>query len=305
MLTVGEVHTTLLLRAGALGAQPAADALDLVPGGRVRRSERPNRYAVSAEQYTGVDCGLRTGAQARTRGVGTVAHRAVLTGGRVVQGSAYTMVVRGRENRRLAWSHYLATPGVMETIGRADARELADGFLAAPEHPDSLHLGAISDRVIDAVQERGADDTRRPPVRGRRLRLRWTAIETDEEPSVVFGLDGEHTRSARLRGRGVRAVAVAFCEDLALHDWLITTVTRVLDGARIGVAPSDKVVDQLRPAAESLLHLWMPGARGDAVTADLWTSLEHNPGFSRQWLAGSHRVRDQLALGACAPPGRT
>ncbi|NUT34158.1 MAG: hypothetical protein HOV79_13915 [Hamadaea sp.] len=305
MLTLGEVHTTLLLRAGALGGRPAADALDLVPGGRVRRSERPNRYAVSAEQYTGVDCGLRTGPHARTRGVGTVAHHAVLVGGRVVQGSAYTTVVRGRENRRLAWSHYLASPGVIETIGRADARPLADGFLGAPEHPDSLHLGAISDRMIDSVQQRGADEGGRPPVRGRRLRLRWTAIETDERPGVVFGVDGDHARTARLRGRGVTAVAVAFCEDLALHDWLITTVTRVIDGARIGVAPSEKVVGHLRPAAESLLDLWMPGARADAVATELWTSLENHPGFSRQWLAGAHRVRDQLALGACAPPGRT
>ncbi|WP_034593785.1 SCO2521 family protein [Hamadaea tsunoensis] len=302
MLIMGEVHTALLMHSHALNAERVHAALDVVPGARPRVSERPNRYAVSAERYAGVDCGLATPQRARVRVIGTVAHRSAVTGGRVVQGSAYTAVTAPAEQRRWPWSHYLADPGVVELIGKATPEQLVAGFAAPGPAGDALSLGGIGGRALDLTQERCADLDRRPPIRGDRVRLRWTAVPADEPPSVIFVLGGE-LRHLQLRGRGLdAATAAAFAEDVALHDWLLTTLIRVLDGAHIGLRPTREVVERLRPAIDELVHLWMPAARSDETGRRLWQVLEQQPGFSRQWRAGVHRVRDQLALGAVPAP---
>jgi len=309
MLTIGEVHSALLSHSHAVNADRIHEALDVVVGARPHRSERPNRYAASVERFVGVDCGLATPQRSRVRGVGTVAYRSVVTGGRVVQGSAYTSVAPSLVSRRLPWSHYLATPGVVETIGTVAAADLVAGFSGPADQPDTLRLEDISGRTLDLTQERCVGLDRQPPVRGRRIRLRWTSVEADEPPTVTFVI-GTTIRHLHLRGRGLdAATAVTFAEDVALHDWLLTTLIRVLDAARIGLRPTRDVVDRLRPAIDELLHLWMPAARSEGTAQRLWNVLEHRPGFSRQWRAGVNRVRDQLALGAVAPPvppqGRT
>src|SRR5260370_19185363 len=55
-LTIGEVHTGLLLTSTAVSADAAAELLAIVPGGSVRTRQRPIRYALSPEVLTGVDC---------------------------------------------------------------------------------------------------------------------------------------------------------------------------------------------------------------------------------------------------------
>ncbi|CAM5643812.1 putative protein OS=Streptomyces tendae OX=1932 GN=GUR47_09795 PE=4 SV=1 [Streptomyces tendae] len=59
------------------------------------------------------------------------------------------------------------------------------------------------------------------------------------------------------------AELAALCDDLALHDWLLTTVVRMLDGLRLGAGAAQDAgaVVPTRPAVDHLLHLWMPGAR--------------------------------------------
>src|SRR5256885_12530599 len=179
MLTLGEVHTGLLQHSSALPPERSAHALALGSGERLRRSERPIAYAVSPDLLTGVDCALATRSGGRTRAVGTAISRACITGNHVLQGSTHVGLVRSAGNRRLPWSHYLSRPGAAETIGKVDPADLVAGFLVPEPPTGTLDLGAISDRVMDAAQDRARAD-RRPPVRMPAARLRCAAGAADE-----------------------------------------------------------------------------------------------------------------------------
>ncbi|HEY0002623.1 MAG TPA: hypothetical protein VGB74_19380, partial [Actinoplanes sp.] len=89
-------------------------------------------------------------------------------------------------------------------------------------------------------------------------------------------------------------------EDVALHDWLLTTLIELVRRAAIGVLPRAEALQRLAPAVDYLLHLWLPGARGTPFADELWQALERRAGFSRQWALLANRVRDQFAAGATA-----
>src|SRR5947209_18689985 len=120
MLTLGEVHTGLLQHATALTQAQVSRMLSLREGETVLRSQRPTAYAVSPDLLTGVDCQLPRDRSRQVRGAGTVVSRAIVTGGRILQGSAHTRIIDTRENRRLPWSHYLSNPGQVEAVGKVD-----------------------------------------------------------------------------------------------------------------------------------------------------------------------------------------
>jgi hypothetical protein len=303
MLTLGEVHTGLLQHSSPLPADRGALALALVPGERVRRSERPIAYAVSPDTLTGIDCAIATRSGRRTRAVGTAVSRACLTGGHIMQGSTFLNVMRGSTDRRLPWSHYLAKPGVVETIGRTDPEDLVHGFLV-PEVPvGTLDLGAMSGRAMDAVQQRARLD-RKPPFKMWRTRLRWAAraaAEDGAEPRVRFTIEEGNVRTVAVTvPAGAAGHVLELCEDLALHDWLLTALLQIIDRGRIGALPRGEVVRRLAPAVDHLLHLWMPAARVDRSLLGVWESIERRPGFTRQWQAGVDRVRDQVAVSTAA-----
>jgi hypothetical protein len=303
MLILGEVHTGLLQHSTSLSPPLCRHILDLVHGEPVRQFERPIPYAVSPDLLAGVDCHLPTGSGAKVRGVGTVVHRAALTGGHVLQGSAVVQVTKGDTGQRLPWPHYLARPGEVETIGGVDQETVVRGFLTAKpagKLPGMLlDLGAICGRLMDLVQTSPELD-RTPPFRMPRTRLRWVAVVSDDpgpaaEPAV-FGIESAQLRTMQLRCEQRQVDAVAqLCEDLARHDWLLTTLLELVERSRIGTVVR-QTVDRLRPAIDHLLHLWMPGARVDPALLGMWESLEQRPGFSRQWRAMVDRVRDQLAV---------
>jgi hypothetical protein len=303
MLTLGEVHTGLLQHSSALPAEREAQAVALVYGERVRRSERPIAYAVSPDVLTGVDCASATRSGRRTRLVGTAVSRACLTGGHIVQGSTFLNVMRSDTGRRLPWSHYLSKPGVVETIGRADPDDLIRGFLV-PETPvGTLDLGAMSGRAMDQVQQRARLD-RKPPFKMWRTRLRWAAqvaAGDGAEPRVRFTVEEGHVRTVAIT---VAADSVGYvvelCEDLARHDWLLTALLQVVGRSHIGALPRGEVVRRLAPAVDHLLHLWMPAARVDRSLLGVWESIERRPGFTRQWRASVARVRDQVAVSTAA-----
>jgi hypothetical protein len=302
MLILGEIHTGLLQHSTALTPADSVTALELVIGERIRRSERPIAWAASAEILTGVDCRLTTLSGARTRAVGTVRSRGTITGGSVVQGSTFAQVERSQIDRRQPWSHYLSRPGVVETIGKVDVDDVIEGFTAAPKPTDPgtppvLDLAAVSGRVVDTVQATARAD-RRPPMRTRRTRLRWAAIPDAERPRLRFHVDDEQVRTIQLAmpaGHDPSRLA-ELCEDLALHDWLLTAMVAIVERSAIGSADRGRVIQRLRPAVDHLLHLWMPAARLTPPVADLWAGLERQPGFSRQWRSLVDRVRDQIAV---------
>ena len=332
VLAIGEIRTGLLQNSTSVPADLATRALALQPGERVLASERPIAYAVSPDRLTGLDCRLATKSGARARGVGTAVTRAAITGGRVLQASTHTLLVRGGADRRLPWAHYLARPGVMEAGGRAGWDDLADGFLAA--QPGTLDLAALNERILADLVVRPELD-RRPPFRVQRTTLRWVA-QSVESPGAAARAGGRREAGAAGGAGGAGAVepedagataqfwlatgtlrtarltlpvsqlpvVVELCEDLALHDWLLTTVTGLIErsrpgtaaGSAAGSAGDSAAVARLRPAVDHLLHLWMPAARVDRRLLPLWESLERRPGFTRQWNVSVNRIRDQIAV---------
>ncbi|GLW96526.1 SCO2521 family protein [Microtetraspora sp. NBRC 16547] len=337
MLVMGEVRTGLLQNSGEIPESLCQSVLGLLSGERVRVSRRPIVYAVSPDQLTGVDCRLASASQARVRGVGTVLSRASVTGGRVLQGSSHIQVVRSESDHRLSWSHYLARPGVVEVFGKIRVPDLSEGFAESARN-DCLDLGSVSERFMDAVQASPFLD-RKAPFRSARTRLRWVAesgptgsggaesgptgsggaesgptgsggaesgragggARTPEGTGIRFTLGRDQVRTLRLvLPGGFSPGIVDFCEDLALHDWLLTTLLVIVEKARVGTASRAEVTAKLAPAVDHLLHLWMPAARLDDAFAPFWETLERRPGFSRQWHSLVERVRDQVAINTLA-----
>lgn len=303
MLVLGEIRTCMLQNSTPLGRLVVAELLKLMPGERVRLSDRPVAHAVSPTITTGVDCQLRTASRSRCRGVGTVAARAVVTGGRVLQGSAYVRLMPGVADHRLAWSHYLAMLGVVQTIGKFNVPDLADGFLTGHEPGDTLDLGAVSDRIVGTVQ-RAPQLDHVTALRSRRTRMRWAAVVVESDADRAGGelvIVDDIVRTFKLTAcAGDLDKVVAFCENLALHDWILTTLLNIVERAEIDWTSDVVAETRLRPVVGNLLHLWMPGAHVDEAFLPLWHSLERKPGFTRQWEATVARIRDQLTLSTIA-----
>lgn len=297
MLIVGEVRTTLLRTSNRLARAAVVELLGLKPGQRVRVTERPVNRSVSPEQLFGVDCRLATEPLTKSRGIGTVAAHAVVTGGLVLQSSARARLEPAAKNHRLDWAHYASRHGVIEVISKADDAQLARGHRTAIPDRAVLDLGSVSENLISTVQ-------RRPPldhqvaIRTRPTRLRWTATVADgADPSVRLHVDDEVLRTVELTVPVELLDSVErFCEDLALHDWLITALGRAIDQADQEVAAGADPIKTLTGAVERLVHLWMPGAHVDPPLRPLWVALETSPGFTLQWNAQVARVRDMIAL---------
>lgn len=300
VLACGEVRTCLLQHSQALPATATTGLLRLRAGQRVALSERPNPYALSPDVLTGVDCNLPTASGAKVRAVGTVTARAALTEGRLLQTDAFCATTADGPDRRRHWGHYLARPGIVEPFGKLPDRDVADGCLTGTTRPGELDLGAIAERVLRGVLRDPALD-RAAPFRARLTRLRWVALLAPDgaAPSIenfTVAPDGLRTVELRLTAGTGTAAAARLCEDLALHDWLLTTLVRMVERSRLGSVDGREAVTALRPAVDHLLHLWMPTARVDQVLHPLWEVLEREPGFSRQWHILVQRIRDQLAL---------
>jgi hypothetical protein len=307
MLAFGEVQTGLLQNSRAVTGLRAAEVVDLVNGEQVRRLERPIAYAVSPDRPDGVDCRLPTGSGAHVRAIGTLVTHATLVGGHVLQGSAYGYVEPGAADRRLPWPHYLTQPGRLEWIGRARADDIGAGLLSGAPDSSVLDLPAITGRILDEVQRSPLLD-HNPPLRAPRLRLRWIARIGGERLAATFAVRSEELRTVEISlpgtdpqhpGQDLLAV-VALCEDLALHDWLLTTLTTIVERALTGDRRRRERVGGLQPAVEHLLHLWMPAARLGPELLPVWTDLEVRPGFTRQWETLVRRIRDQLAMSTLA-----
>ncbi|MEV0734751.1 SCO2521 family protein [Streptomyces sp. NPDC050549] len=301
VLACGEVRTCLLPSLQTLDRRAAEQLLRLRADEHVRVSERPNLYARSPEVLTGVDCRLPAANGAKVRAVGTVAAHAALTEGRVLQSTAYfSAPADGPDNRR-PWGQYLVRPGVVEPFGKLPEQAVAQGVLRGGRRGE-LDLGMIAEGLLAQLVRDPILD-QKAPFKSRRTHLRWAARRTPagEGPSLDrFTLAEDGLRTVELRvPESVSTVAVAgLCEDLALHDWLLTTLVHILENSRLAAADGPEAVLALRPAVDHLLHLWMPRAHVDRGLGHLWDVLEREPGFTRQWQTSVQRIRDQLALQA-------
>jgi hypothetical protein len=307
-LHVGEIHTGLLQNSAALSAGEAVSLLSLIPQHGVRTWERPIRQAASPEILTGVDCDLPADSGARVRGVGTVGTEVWITGGHLLQASSRACIVPSEHRRRVSWSHYLARPGVIESMSAPRPDDVVPGFLDAAPRARGLDVGAITDRVMDTVQGSALLD-HRPPFRHARTRLRWSALAIPDggasADSLRFTLEAENLRTVRMRA-SARLVSrlPELCQDLARHDWLLTALISMIDRARTGRPGKAEVVGRLRPAMDHLLHVWMPAARLPDELVSFWRELDRRAGFGRQWDSAVNRIRDQVSLAAADHLGR-
>lgn len=301
VLACGEVRTCLLPSFQALDGRAATQLLRLRADELVRVSERPNLYALSPDVLTGVDCRLPTSNGAKVRAVGTVAARAALTEGRILQATAYFSAPSAGPDLRRPWGHYLVRPGQVEPFGKLPEQATAEGVLRGSARGE-LDLGMIAEGLLAQLLRHPLLD-HKAPFKSRRTHLRWAARRAPqgEGPSLerfTLAEDGLRTVSLRLPEETPAAAAAGLCEDLALHDWLLTTVVHMLDNSRLGAADGPAAVLALRPAVDHLLHLWMPRAHVDRTLGHLWDVLEREPGFTRQWQTLVQRIRDQLAVQA-------
>lgn len=297
MLVLGEVRTCLLHNAGPLPQPVVAQLLELIPGCRVLSADRPVARSVSPELTVGVDCRLATFSGTKARGVGTVSSRAVITGGMVLQGAAKAHVQHAEVDHRLSWSHYVDHPGVIEVSNQPDPADLAAGHLTLTAPRSTLDLGSISGHVIGGVQMRPQLD-HVTDVRSRFTRVRWSAQIGDSDVPVarIQAVDDVLRIIELTVSKDQLDLVAEFCEDFALHDWLLTTLGRVIEQSDRARMAGGEPIDVLRPAIERLLHLWAPGAYVDVAMRGLWDALERRPGFSLQWNAQVARIRDQIAL---------
>lgn len=299
MLVVGEIRTCMLQNSSSLPRAVVADLLRILPGEQARTSEHPIAHALSPARITGVDCQLATASGSRCRGVGTVSARAVVSGGRALQGSVHTRIERGRTSIRQPWSHYLGLPGVVQTTGRFAEPDVAAGYLDKAVPKGTLDLGAVGERLISSVQLSPRLD-RVVALRTPRTRLRWVAMlgaVTADGPVAEFTIVDDVVRNLTISSPSDDlADVIGFCENLALHDWILSTLLRIVERSMLGSSADEALIDRLKPAMDHLLHLWMPGAHVSRSLLPVWESLESRAGFSRQWAATVTRIRDQIAL---------
>jgi hypothetical protein len=298
-VVLGEVHTGLLVHHSALRRDEAEGLLAaLAPGEQVLGWERPIAHALSAPVVLGLDCALALGAEGgRTaRAVGTVSSRAALTGGTILQCTTTAAVPAAGCGRRAPWSHYTARPGVLETFAAQPPDQLAEGFLGeGGQRPGTADFGAVCERLVRRLQNSTALKGS-APLLFHRTRLRWAVTVAPSNPARALLRLGEgENRTLRAEAADSDPGEIAeFCGDLALHDWILTTVIRILDG-HTGAKPEQDLAE-IRTIVGRLLHLWMPAARVNAELAALWSEFERTPGFTRQWRSLVARMRDQISL---------
>jgi hypothetical protein len=279
-LTIGEVHTGLLLTSTAVSADTAAALLAVLPGGSVRTRQRPVRFAWSPEVLTGVDCLAPITGCREVRLVGTPATRVSLTDGHIVQAGTHAALRHEPTGRRRPWAHYLAT-----------------GFLGGPATTKALDLGAVNIRALAAIQ-RSRQIDHDPPFRSRRTRLRWSAEAAESGQEMTFTLGADGLRTVRLRSDEPDPRALAdFCADLALHDWLLSALLDLVDRAVARSRPAAELIGLLRPGIDHLVHAWMPAAHVDKTLIGIWKEFDLRSGFSLQWQKTVERIRDQLSVG--------
>jgi len=305
VLALGEIHTGLLQTSAPLSSAAAREVMALIPHRAVRTWERPIRHAVSPEVLVGIDDSLPAASGSRPRAVGTLATQVTVTGGRVVQGCARAQLVPSDHRRRMQWSYYLAHPARLETLGRLDVDDVAEGFLGREDPGFDAHAVACSG-ILQRVQGHAVFDRRRPmPLR--RSRFRWAATALPAGANGFADLyvrDGLRTLRTAVPAPLMSAVP-ELCRDLALHDWLVTTAIDAVDRAKVGPRNRHGVVVRLGPLIDHVLPLWMPAARLADDLLPYWDAVDQRAGLTRQWQTLVQHVRDQVALAAVAGPPAT
>jgi hypothetical protein len=307
LLGFGEVRTCLIQNLGTLSAPASVALMQLTPGSPVSKVDRPVRRVVSPEQVTGVDCRLQVAREGRGRGIGTVLSHAVVTNGRILQGTAHVSLGRASSTERREWRHYLRRQGVVEVLGSPDFHNVLDGYLADTSPARGLDLASISNRIIDEVQlSTHLDHT--TALRAGTATVRWAVtLAPDTRPSVgIAKSDLPNFHVIRLSGApGDLAMLIRFCEEFALHEWLLTTVQDVIvPRAETDIARGRDPLDSLLFALNELVPLWMPPTHLGSDMKALWEAMESRTHYSRLFERQVARIRDLRDQVKIRPPRR-
>jgi hypothetical protein len=132
-------------------------------------------------------------------------------------------------------------------------------------------------------------------LRSRATRLRW-AVEVRPDtptPEAAIRIDDDGAFLARFTASPAHVEAVlGLCENLALHVWLLTTLSAAFERAERLSNP----IGELRPALEYLAHLWNPSADLAPELQHVWQRLDDGPQLSWEWNTLVARIRDRVAL---------
>jgi len=307
MLGFGEVRTCLVQNLHTLTSSASEELMQLVPGSPVSKVERPVRRVVSPEQVTGVDCRLHVAREGRGRAIGTVLSHAVVINGRVLQGSAHVALTSATAKERREWRHYLRRQGIVEVLGSPNPNNVLDGYLADSAPARGLDLASISDRVVENVQQSPQLD-HRTALRASTAVVRWAATLAPDTPATVdiAKSDMPNFHVLRLSGRpDDLPMLIRFCEEFALHEWLLTTVQHVIvPRAEQDIARDRDPLDSLLFALNQLVPLWMPPTYLSHDMKALWEAMEARTHYSRLFNSQVARIRDLRDQVKIRPPRR-
>lgn len=172
---------------------------------------------------------------------------------------------------------------------------MATGLLGTASDPEALDITELNSNLLARVQKSSALD-RRPPFSVRRTQVRWVARAPNSDrqhADFTIGPEGARTLYLEIPDE-LNPAASEFCSDLALHDWLLSNLRDLVDRALTGASPRRRALHSLRPIIESLVHVWMPGARVDDGLVALWVDLESRARLSAQWDTAVTRIRDYI-----------
>jgi len=306
-LGFGEVRTCLIQNLGTLSPPATVALMQLTPGSPVSKAERPVRRAVSPEQVTGVDCRLQVAREGRGRAIGTVLSHAVVTNGRILQGTAHVALTGATSKERREWRHYLRHQGVVEVLHSPNPHNLIDGYLADTSPARGLDLASISDRIIDEVQQSNTLN-HTTALRASTAVVRWAAtLAPDARPTVgIAKSDVPNFHVIRLTGApDDLPMLIRFCEEFALHEWLLTTVQDVIvPRAETAIARDQDPLDSLLFALNELVPLWMPPTYLSPDMKALWEAMESRTHYTRLFERQVARIRDLRDQVKIRPPRR-
>ncbi|MDQ1295645.1 MAG: hypothetical protein QG608_3530, partial [Actinomycetota bacterium] len=163
--------------------------------------------------------------------------------------------------------------------------------------------GTVCEQWMNRVQESVVLD-RRVPFTARRTRLRWAATASPEPGTgrIVLRVHEDGLRTVSLQAPpDLLPLLPEFCQDLALHDWLLSCVVGLVDRAGIGRRDRESVLARLAPILDHLLHLWMPAARLDDRLREYWAALDQRCHLAQQWENTVRQIRDQTLLREIGP----
>jgi hypothetical protein len=306
-LGFGEVRTCLIQNLRRLSPSASLALMQLTPGAAVSKVDRPVPRVVSPEQVTGVDCRLQVAREGRGRAIGTVLSHAVVTNGRILQGTAHVGLAPASSTERREWRHYLRQQGVVEVLGSATPHNIVDGYLTDQTPARGLDLSSISDRTIDEVQQSSRLD-HTTALRASTAVVRWAAtLAPGNKPTVgIAKSEVANVHVIRLAGAPEDlGMLIRFCEEFALHEWLLSTVQDVIvPRAEADIARDRDPLDSLLFALNELVPLWMPPTHLSQNMKSLWEAMESRTHYSRLFERQVARIRDLRDQVKIRPPRR-